>query len=217
MRLSATRSCAEDPGRVRLVQSDQSTQIIAAQAQGIDPEMLRQQITEEADTIPMWLTARQVTLLSYLLCQQQRQLETDGDPEPLAIALQSDGRPIAERAGFLTMQLLQLLAAVALTHYRLVFIANQATPPEQQQQLVTAWRQHLPTAVIYQVAFEGSNNCMVWHVYLPANQGKPTEDQIVKSITVAQVIANVDFDHQDHVYGTAYWEFVSQTRATPAP
>ena len=202
---------AQDPDRVRLVQEDQRVQVIAASSLETSArETLTPQETGETEVMPVWLTARQLTLLNYLCVMQRRQLAESSDPEPIANAIQTDGRPIAERAGFLTMQVLQLLAAVELTHYRLVFIANHVTTPEQMQAMVTAWRQCLPTAVIYQYAFENRNDCIVWHLYVPAKGGKPTDEQRATVISAALKLANVDFDHQEPVYGNAYWEFMTQ-------
>lgn len=212
---------ARDPDRIRLVQADQRIQIIAGPGLETDhPTVFCQPEASEPEVMPVWLTARQLTLLNYVILVQRRQLAESNDPEPIAKAIQTDGQPITGRAGFLTMQLQQLGAAVELTHYRLVFIANKTTTPEQQQQLVMAWRQHLPTAVIYQMALSSEDQCFVWHLYVPAQQEKPPDDQVVRAITVAQVIANVDFDHQDHVYGNAYWEFVKEhpgSLVTPTP
>ena len=106
------------------------------------------------------------------------------------------------------MQLLQLGAAVQLTHDRLVFITNNATTPEPRQQLVAAWRQCLPTAQIYQMAMDG-NDCVVWHLYLPAHQGQSTEASVKRAIAMATDVG-VTFDHQDRVYGSAYGAFISQ-------
>ncbi len=91
---------ATDPDRIHLVQTDHRAQIIAPEQASPSSAALRPTGASETAVMPVWLTAYQLTLLSYLLCLQQRQLETvDGDPEPIATAIQSDGRPIAERVG----------------------------------------------------------------------------------------------------------------------